>query len=211
MIGITSMRRRALDLSQTHSMRKGFTLIELLVATTVFIIGFTSAFGLFLAAMRFRTLTDDTVKLSLAASSIVAEMGIGNSAVVTTPRAPSEYIGSGDLPITPVHIAPSPGTFYAFTGVPGSWYTIETCTDVEGQDTPETPTLHMNLVVVMYPQGDSTGTLDLGDLNRRLKLLPGVTTVPLVPPQSTDALNELVKRGLATRVSAVVVRRPHWM
>lgn len=215
MISTTSMRRRVLMYPQTNSRRTGFTLIELLVATTVFIIGFTSAFGLFLAAMRFRTLTDDTVKLSLAASSIVAELGIGTPGTLTAPKALGVYLGSGNLPIAARGINPT--TFYSFPAVPGSWYTVEKCTDVTGPPLaanlpdPFSPTLHLDLVVVMYPQGDPTRSLDIGDLNRRLKLLPGVTTVPLIPPQSTDALNELVKRGLATRVSAVVVRRPHWM
>ncbi len=203
----TSSMRRALGSHHSGPHHSGFTLIELLVATTVFIIGFTAAFGLFLAAMRFRTLTDDTVKLSLAASSLVAELGIGS---VPGPNAklPSEYLGSGDLPgSTGTDIA----KFYLNPGVPGSWYVVESCTDVAGQDGAETPTLHLNLLVVMYPQGDPAQPLDINDLNRRMRLITPLPTPPWDAATTRQAYDELVKRGLAMRITAVVVRRPHWM
>ena len=216
MISTTSMRRSSPFFRSDKRLRDGFTLIELLVATTVFIIGFTSAFGLFLAAMRFRTLGDDTVKLSLASSSLVAELAIGNPAVVATPKPPSDYLGSGDLPITPAPSLPKdPTRFFPYAGVPGSWYTVETCTDVSGKtDNAETPTLPLNLLVVMYPQADLASGLSFKDIYRRMRL--DILPVPAdIDNLTADELrrmsDELVKRGVAMRVSAVVVRRPSWM
>jgi prepilin-type N-terminal cleavage/methylation domain-containing protein len=198
MIGTTSMRPR-----------QGFTLIELLVATGVFMLGFTAAFSLFLAAMRYRVLADDTTKLSLAASSLVEELAIGNPAQPPTPYKPSQYVGDGKLPLT----VPLTGDFAAYPGIPGTWFRVESCTDLLGQDDANSPTLHLNLLVLVDTQSDANQKLELSDLNRRLRLITPSDgwRGTLTPQEETDIRDALVKRGLAMRVSTVVVRRPHWM
>ena len=81
--------------------RRGFTLVEMLVATIVFLIGFVAVFGLFLGGMRFRKLSEDTTRASLAASCLVDEIrisagGSGQASPSTSaPLAPSVYIGTG--------------------------------------------------------------------------------------------------------------------
>ena len=189
--------------------RQGFTLIELLVATGVFMLGFTAAFSLFLAAMRYRVLADDTTKLSLAASSLVEELAIGNPAQLTAPWKPSDYVGDGKLPVNP----PMNGYFAAYPGIPGTWYRVEKCTDLLGDEhNASTPTLHLNLVVLVDTQSSPEEGLNLTLLNKRLRLVPPASGNSWNdPPDPVLALDALVKRGLAMRVSTVVVRRPHWM
>ncbi len=194
--------------------RQGFTLIELLVATGVFMIGFTAAFSLFLAAMRYRTLADDTIRLSLAASSLVEELSIGKA---TTPGpggslAPSTYVGSGNLPVTTAtNVATQ---FTSYPGVPGTWYIVESCTDLLGDATnTATATLHLSLLVMVDTQSDPTSPLvDLTMINKRLRLVPptGGASWNDVPNQ-VAVTDQLIKRGLAMRVNAVVIRRPSWM
>lgn len=187
--------------------RQGFTLIELLVATGVFMIGFTAAFSLFLAAIRYRTLADDTIRLSLAASSLVEELSIGQAGLAG-PLPPSDYIGAGKLPVT----TPAGSLLTPYPGVPGTWYTVETCTDLLGSTTnTDTATLHLNLLVVVDTQAPANG-LDFTDLNKRLRLIPptgGATWNTAPDPMAIS--DQLVKRGLAMRVTAVVIRRPSWM
>lgn len=194
-------------MSMRRASRSGFTLVELLVATGVFMIGFSAAFGLFLAAIRYRTLADDTTRLSLAASSIVEELAIGNgSTQVVGSKTPDLYQGSGDL------LGQTDTTkFYPYAGVPGTWFTVEKCTDVTGGNDAHTPTLHLTLLVLVFTQADSS--LDLEDVNRRVRILTPAngfrgTLSNDEPQQIRDGL---VKRGLAMRISAVVLRRPAWM
>ena len=192
--------------------RSGFTLVELLVATGVFMIGFAAAFGLFLAAVRYRTLADDTTRLSLAASSIVEEMGIGKGVTLATPNAPNLYLGAGDLPSI-TNTDTDPLKFYAYPGVPGTWYTVESCTDVVGDALNEkTPTLHLNLLVLVFTSADASQALELDEINRRVRIAPVADyRAALSPTDATLVRDGLVKRGLAMRVSAVVLRRPSWM
>lgn len=199
MIGTSSMRGR-----------QGFTLIELLVATGVFMLGFTAAFSLFLAAMRYRTLADDTTRLSLAASSLVEELAIGKPGT-GTPAPPSGYVGSGALPgVTASTVA---SVLTAYPGVPGTWYVVEKCTDVTGGDEVTSPTLHLTLFVLVDTQSDPSIPLDLAFLNRRLRIIdpPSGGWTTLSTQEEQDIRDGLVKRGLAMRVSSVVVRRPSWM
>ena len=195
--------------------RSGFTLVELLVATGVFMIGFAAAFGLFLAAVRYRTLADDTTRLSLAASSIVEEMAIGNGIVPGASKPPGAYLGSGDLPT--IVNAGTALNFYAYPGVPGTWYTVESCTDVVGDATNDkTPTLHLSLLILVFTSADPSQALDLEEVNRRVRVISIADFLALpntAPDFVRDRLvkNGLVKRGLAMRVSAVVLRRPSWM
>ena len=204
-IGIMSMRSMP---------RSGFTLVELLVATGVFMIGFAAAFGLFLAAIRYRTLADDTTRLSLAASSIVEEMAIGNAPTVPpVSKKPSDYLGSGDLPS--IVNAGTTFNFYAYPGVPGTWYTVESCTDVVGDATNEkTSTLHLNLLVLVFTSADPSQPLELEEVNRRVRIVNQPADGfrgKLTEDEMTQLRDGLVKRGLAMRISAVVLRRPSWM
>lgn len=202
MMGTSSMRGR-----------QGFTLIELLVATGVFMLGFTAAFSLFLAAMRYRTLADDTTRLSLAASSLVEEIAIGDPAN-TASHDPNSYVGSAFLPgMLPPSGNPD-NDLFAYPGVPGTWFRVETCTDVTGGNEPNSPTLHLILFVLVDTQSDPSALLDLAEVNRRLRIIdPGTGNwrASLSPLQAKDVRDGLVKRGLAMRVSSVVVRRPSWM
>ena len=198
----------------TSSMRprQGFTLIELLVATGVFMLGFTAAFSLFLAGMRYRVLADDTTKLSLAASSLVEELAIGNPNT-TIAKEPRDYLGSGDLPVNSSLATTTAGEFAPYAGIPGTWFTVESCTDLLGDpNNASTPTLHLNLVVLVDTQSPPNQKLDLTQLNKRLRLVPPVSGGSWNDlPDTALTLDALVKRGIAMRVSTVVVRRPHWM
>lgn len=204
MMGTSSMRGR-----------QGFTLIELLVATGVFMLGFTAAFSLFLAAMRYRTLADDTTRLSLAASSLVEELAIGDPAI-TTAQPPSAYVGTGLLPGITAPTPATSGDLFAYPGIPGTWFRVETCTDVTGDPAKaSSPTLHLTLFVMVDTQSDPSVNLDLSDVNRRLRIidptLTGGTWRAITTAQEQEVRDGLVKRGLAMRVSSVVVRRPSWM
>ena len=212
-----------------RSQRGGFTLIELLVATAVFVFGFTAAFGMFLAALRYRTLADDTIKLSLASGSIAEEIAIGKTLVPsppTTPLAPLDYVGDG-MPTAPLPpTASTTGELYPYAQVPGTWYIVESCTDLLGDPTNSTSaTLHAQIIVVSFSQGVGP-TLPLEDVWNRLRPrasdLPELsgssvppprltTSTTLTPEQRTAFFNMLVRRGLAVRQQAVILRRPAWM
>ncbi len=201
---------------QRAGSRSGFTLVELLVATGVFMIGFAAAFGLFLAAMKYRTMADDTTKLSLAASSIIEELAIGNGTSLAgfpAPKPPTAYLGAGDLPVTNSGVDPL--TLYAYPGVPGTWYTFESCTDVLGDSgNAMTPTLHVNLLVLVFTAADPSLALDLAEVNRRVRVVAPPSAGyrgTLDAAEAVRVLDGLVKRGMAMRVSAVVLRRPAWM
>jgi Tfp pilus assembly protein PilV len=201
-------------MSMRRTPRSGFTLVELLVATGVFMIGFSAAFGLFLAAIRYRTMADDTIRLSLAASSLVEELAIGNGQTATgLPLRPSQYLGAGNLP--PNSNLIDPKQFYAYSGVPGTWYTVESCTDVLGGDNHESATLHLNLLVLVFTQADQPLTLE--DVNRRVRILTpsagfrGTLDDTGINSEVKQVRDGLVQRGLAMRISAVVLRRPSWM
>lgn len=228
-------------MSMRDGSRSGFTLIELLVATGVFMIGFSAAFGLFLAAMKYRTMADDTVKLSLAASSIVEEMAVGGIQVnskylplnhypedgsATESRYPKDYRGPGGLVNSTKSGTPETlkNDFFPYPGIPGTWFSIERCTSLLTDD-PATPedesnnpassTLHVSLLVLVFTQADPTQALPLDEVNRRVRILtpsaPAGFRGTLTPAEEADIRDGLVKRGLAMRVTAVVLRRPSWM
>ncbi len=199
-------------MSMRRASRSGFTLVELLVATGVFMIGFSAAFGLFLAAIRYRTLADDTTRLSLAASSIVEELAIGDGKPPAMPplsKTPDQYLGSGNLPGSNGNTLIT--QFYPYSGVPGTWFTVESCTDVTGGNDAATPTLHLNLLVLVFTQADSP--LELEDVNRRVRILVPAAGFrnSLSTAEAQQVRDGLVKRGLAMRISCVVLRRPAWM
>ena len=207
--------------------RRGFTLVELLVATAVFTFGFTAAFGMFLAALRYRTLADDTIKLSLAASSLPEEIAIGKTGTPVTPPPnpfpPSQYVGDG----LPVYAAtpPSPTTsddFLSYPSIPGTWYRVESCTDLLGTGLATTSTLHAQIVVLVFSQAQGT-SLPLEVVWNRLRPrptdLPGLApadctskvTTTLNPAQRDALIDLLIRRGMAIRRAVVIVRRPAWM
>jgi prepilin-type N-terminal cleavage/methylation domain-containing protein len=199
--------------------RRGFTLVELLVATAVFVFGFTAAFGMFLAALRYRTLADDTVKLSLAASSLPEEMAIGMvDTVVPLPAAPSHYLRTGSLLVYPG--GATSDDLLPYPGVPGSWYTVESATDVLGGDDAASTTVHARILVLAFSQAQGT-SLPLLTVWNRLRprandmpsgvAWPGFQATDLTPEQKAAFIDMLIRRGMAVRQTAVIVRRPGWM
>jgi|GEM_PF-2870091 prepilin-type N-terminal cleavage/methylation domain-containing protein len=193
--------------------RRGFTLVEMLVATIVFLIGFVAVFGLFLGGMRFRKLSEDTTRASLAASCLVDEIrisagGSGQASPSTSaPLAPSVYIGTGFSSSGSSGGASEALTtqLFPYPAVPGTWYRVLNCTDINGDSTnAQTTVLHLQLFVV--PFGTAAPTLTFTDLNHRLlnDLQPPLTTVDQVA-------DELVRRGIGFRYQSVITRRPSWL
>lgn len=179
-------------------MRRGFTLIELLVATVVFTVGFMAVFGLFLAGMRFRKLSEDTTRAALAVSSLVAEIRI-NAGSEGRVCKPSEYEGTGFVssPLT------DPFALAAYPVQPGTWYRVVRCTDLTGRDDDGTTAMRVTLFVLPWSTADST--LDLKEVNKRLQLI-----TPVGGAQADDLRKELVKRGLGFEYEAVITRTPSW-
>ncbi|MFM2090584.1 MAG: hypothetical protein RLZZ127_1073 [Planctomycetota bacterium] len=184
-------------------MRRGVTLIELLVATGIFITGFTAIAALFTAGTRLRAEADTLVRCSLAAESLVEDIrldAIGG-------RPPSDWLGDG-FPATPAKAA---DRLHPYLASPGVWYVVERAVDAAGGSGSSRPTtIHLGILVLhkpMAPEDPATGTMSLEFL--RTKLLRW-----RVPADITDAdawfRDELVARGIAMRLQAVVVPRPSW-
>ena len=202
--------------------RRGFTLIEMLVATTVFAIGFVGVFGLFLAGMRFRKQSEDLTRCSLAASSLVSEIAIdaGRDGVNAshTPFAPKAYEGDGfvgtpsaadaddSVPPTPATLA-ALATLVPYRAQPGVFYRVEQCTDLLGTNLADTTVIRIRLLVVPWATVDPT--VSLVEIARRLQMRKATTNALLLDPGAIAS--ELVKRGLAMRLDAVITRRPAWM
>jgi prepilin-type N-terminal cleavage/methylation domain-containing protein len=186
--------------------RSGFTLVELLVATAVFVIGFAAVFGLFLAGMRFRKLADDTVLTSALASSLVAEVYLDSGKEGGSgPAVPSWYIGDG-LATSQEPVAGKATQLFAYPGIPGTEYRIVDCTDLLQIDDAYATALHAE-IVAMAP-GVALPTY--GDLDRRVRAYPA--TPPALPATSEGTFeDDLVRRGVAMKFRAVIVRQPHWM
>jgi prepilin-type N-terminal cleavage/methylation domain-containing protein len=196
--------------------RRGFTLVEMLVATIVFLVGFVAVFGLFLGGMRFRKLSEDTTRASLAASCLVDEIrtnagGSGTASPSTSsPLAPSAYIGTGFA--TPGSSGGSSGAsealttpLYAYPAVPGTWYRVLNCTDINGSTTnAQTTVLHLQLFIL--PFTTTAVSLSFADLNHRLlnDMQPALTTVDQIA-------DELTRRGVGFRYQSVITRRPSWL
>ena len=204
--------------------RRGFTLTELLVATIVFLVGFVSVFALFLGGMRMRKLSEDTTRASLAASCLIDEIRIdagggGGGGGASGPMPPLAYEGNGFAPFKPGSGPNEEGTangggsppndnpLFAYKPIPGVWYRVMKCTDLE--DNPansQTTVLKLDLLVV--PFGTSDTQLLFSDLDRRLSLLD--TTERRTANVDLIA-TRLLQRGLGFRFVAVVTRRPSWM
>jgi prepilin-type N-terminal cleavage/methylation domain-containing protein len=209
-------------ISRSPMRRSGFTLIELLVATGVFLLGFTAAFGLFLVAIRYRTLSDSMSRLAWATSSLVNEVQIGNPALTGGPLPPSDYVGSGTLlkDKTTGAVQIDTDRFYSYAGSAGIWYLVERSTDLLGGDDANSPTVHISLVTLVDDTVDpdseyNADGIPLRDLDRRLKLVekPSVNQADykISEPLGREAIDAMIRRGLALRTTAVVARRPWWM
>jgi prepilin-type N-terminal cleavage/methylation domain-containing protein len=193
--------------------RRGFTLTELLVATIVFMVGFVSVFALFLGGMRMRKMAEDTTRSSLAASCLIDEIRIdaGGSGI---PMPPKAYIGDGFAHSSNMDGEVKTGgeldqQLFPYRPIPGTWYRVVKCTDLENKDTNSmTTVLKLDLLVVPFNTADTS--LDFTELDRRLSLFSaterggGNITI--------DAISSrLVQRGLGFRFVAVVTRRPSWL
>ena len=195
--------------------RRGFTLIEMLVATTVFAIGFVGVFGLFLAGMRFRKQSEDLTRCSLAASSLVSEIAIDAGREATGPSEPQKYVGDGFVgvsypPSTPSFPSADSGAEYLvpYRAQPGVFYRVEQCTDLLGTNLADTTVIRIRLLVVPWATVDPT--VSLVEIARRLQMRKVVAPQALLTEPGAIA-SELVKRGLAMRLDAVITRRPAWM
>lgn len=194
-------------------LRRGFTLTELLVATIVFLVGFVSVFALFLGGMRMRKLAEDTTRASLAASCLIDEIRIdaGDSGIPLPPKA---YVGDGFAKSSEidgdVSGTGSEAQLFGYKPIPGVWYRVLNCTDLE--DSPEnaqTTVLKLDLLVV--PFGTSDETLNFRDIDRRLDLLSDLTRPQREAATPDQFAARLVQRGIGFRFVAVVTRRPSWM
>ncbi len=199
--------------------KRGFTLVELLVATIVFLVGFVAVFGLFLGGMRMRKLAEDTTRSSLAASCLIDEIRIDAGGGASTgpgiPMPPKSYVGDG-FAVTSEMDGDGAGTgglglpLYAYKPVPGVWYRVMKCTDLEDDpNNAQTTVLKLDLLVV--PFGTADETMSLGDLDRRLGLLSELPTAQRRAASPDQLAARLIQRGLGFRFVAVVTRRPSWM
>jgi prepilin-type N-terminal cleavage/methylation domain-containing protein len=198
-------------------MRRGFTLVEMLVATIVFLVGFVAVFGLFLGGMRFRKLAEDTTRSSLAASCLIDEIRAkAGGGAAANPLRPDAYVGTGFATsgvgggsgaATPAALT----YLYPYPPVPGTWYRVMSCTDINGDPgNVNTTVLHLELVIV--PFATAASSLSFGDLQNRL--LNGVTlgqVDPTVTNPSEQIADVLIQRGIAFRFQSVITRRPSWM
>lgn len=193
--------------------RRGFTLTELLVATIVFLIGFVSVFALFLGGMRMRKLAEDTTRASLAASCLIDEIRIdaGEGGV---PMLPKSYVGDGfarsSQPDGDVSGTGADSQLFSYKPIPGTWYRVLSCTDLE-DDAEHGLTTVLKIDLLVVPFGTSDDTLSFADLDRRLDLMSELTRAQRAAVSPDQIAARLVQRGIGFRFVAVVTRRPSWM
>ncbi len=197
--------------------RRGFTLIEMLVATIVFLVGFVAVFALFLGGMRFRKLAEDTTRSSLAASCLIDEIracaggipAIPAGQAASIPLMPSSYLGTG---FAPPPLADSPDDLYPYPSIPGTWYRVMSCTDINGDpNNANTTVLHLELVIV--PFATAASSLSFTDLQQRLLNDVDLSTVSVNANESKQEkiADVLIQRGIAFRFQSVITRRPSWL
>ncbi|MBA3687140.1 MAG: prepilin-type N-terminal cleavage/methylation domain-containing protein, partial [Planctomycetes bacterium] len=157
--------------------RRAFTLLEMLVASAVFVIGFVSLFALFLAGIRYRKLSEDVTRSSLAAASLVAEFRLEAGWENHPPyppavgaAAPSEYIGDG-FAGNGVAATDSPDILYRYANQPGIWYRVTQASGLAGLDNADTTAVRISLVVVPWSGSDSQ--LTFTQIDRQLQLGAG--------------------------------------
>jgi len=185
--------------------RHGFTLIEMLVATAIFAVGFVAVFGLFLAGIRFRKMSEDLTRCSLASSSLVSEFAIDAGRETAAPCAPSLYEGDGFADTASTHDS-DPDMLGRYRAQPGVFYRVEKATDLLGQDDPLTTVVRLKVLIVPWATADTT--VSLTNIAKRLQIVDASGTL------MTDPIaigSDLARRGLAMRTDAVITRRPAWM
>ena len=203
--------------------RRGFTLLELLVAVGVFIVGFVSAYALFLAAVRNRAQAEAITRTSLAATSLLAEMRLvagREGAVLNTPgRAPdlpSMYGGDGfahngleDPKDGLVRYPDQTGIWYAvIRGVPPDATQAELAPcDLAGGDDAKSVAIKLALFIMHCPidgSPDSRGVQRLSwkTLSDRFRLRSS---------KPEEAMVELRQRHLAQVYEAVIHRQASWL
>jgi prepilin-type N-terminal cleavage/methylation domain-containing protein len=208
-------------------MRRGFTLLELLVAVGVFIVGFVSAYALFLTAVRNRAQAEAITRTSLAATSLLAEMRLvaGREEAVKNPGGG----GAGAAPVPPREYG---GDGFAYNGQEltadgfvrypdqaGIWYLVIRGVSADGKTVSLEPTdlagsttntltvgIKLALVIMHCPvEGalkDGRYRLNWATLAQRFRL------------SSTDpakALLELRDRRLVHVYEAVIHRQASWL
>lgn len=193
----------------------GFTLVELLVATGVFVLGFAAVFALFLSGVRFRKLADDTAKTVTLASTVTAELYLDSGSEGTTgPCTPLSYDGNGRYRASTTDVEePSvlgmDTRLFTYTGIPGSLFRFDGTSDITGDQDPFATALATD-VIALCP-GVPVGTY--GELNRHLRVYSPaqLTALGTTDQQAVAFRDELLKRGIAMRYRAVVIRQPRWL
>jgi prepilin-type N-terminal cleavage/methylation domain-containing protein len=201
--------------------RRGFTLIEMLVATGVFLLGFSAAYMLFLAGVRYRTEAAATQRLAFALTSLTAELSLSSGEHAALITNPGDYEGNGlAIETTPSAAEPEDPTdltktlLFPYPGLSGVWYRVMACADLHGQKDTATAvagvlpantsaTLHARILVITVPTDDTT--LSFQDLQRRYLRDSTTATTPAA------IAAELVDRGLAMQSETVLLRRPSWL
>lgn len=197
--------------------QRGFTLIEMLVATGVFMLGFSAAYTLFLAGVRYRTQAAATQRLAFALTSLAAELTLSSGkheggAALADPGA---YVGNG-LAIDPPELEDlgdlTKTDLFPYPGLSGVWYRVMACKDLHGQDSSpaaagllpadQSATLHARILVITVPTDDAV--LKFSDLQRRYQLEATLVTPDLIAAA-------LVDRGLAMQCETVLLRRASWL
>lgn len=170
--------------------RRAFTLVEMLVATSIFLIGFTAVYSLFLRGVRDRAVAEGVAMANLAAASICAELRLrfaaeNADATGGFPGA-NTYLGHGGMS---GGASGSGEQFYRYRDQAGIWYRVEDCATLVSDPS----TLRMVLLVVYLPVPEITDTLAA---DRLAKLLG----------QADYDKSELINRGLMQRYELVVNR-----
>ena len=185
--------------------RGGFTLVEMLVATTVFVIGFTACFGLFLVGSRHRAKAEDELRLGLATASLLEAFRTHRPAAGSS-RLPSAWLGDG----FPDHDGGgSDGeaiagqtlediALYPAAGHPGVWYRVLAAADIHGDAAAsDAPTIHMRLLLLHWATGDTS--VSLADVTRRYRIDPSL--------EPDEVIASIGQQRLGWLQSVSVIRR----
>jgi prepilin-type N-terminal cleavage/methylation domain-containing protein len=180
------------------SSRTAFTLIELLVAVSIFIVGFTAVYGLFLHGTRSRAKSEMATRCSLAASSLIAEFRLLAGTETGAPMAPAEYLGDGNAD----NGADDATACHPYRDQPGIWYCVRSCTDLtDHPDNVEANALVMDLVVTYQGAQDPSTVMPFTVLARRARIDSDDTA---------EILDIAIERGILQRYRAVILRHPSW-
>ena len=194
----------------------GLTLTEMLVATIVFLVGFVAVFGLFLGGMRFRKLSEDTTRSSLAASCLIEEIKLDSGGGV---HLPSEYVGYGFPSIigSPNDgvVNTSAALLFPYPSSPGIWYRVLSAKSLDPTnptliDSEKSTVLEMRILVMPYSLANGDDKVAISEVAKRLGVTTALTkTIPMATLD--EVAQEFVNRGLAITTDAVITRRPSWL